>query len=32
LTDIGQSFMPILDVMGEWGKDYINRKLKADKV
>jgi DNA-binding HxlR family transcriptional regulator len=32
LTDIGQSFMPILDVMGEWGKDYINRKLRVDKI
>ena len=32
LTDIGHSFIPILDVIGEWGKSYINSKLKTDKV
>jgi len=29
LTDIGQSFMPILEIMGEWGKHYINSKRKS---
>ena len=31
LTDIGQSFIPILDVIGKWGKSYIKRKLKTNK-
>lgn len=26
LTAIGQSFMPILNIICEWGKDYLNRR------
>jgi len=26
LTDIGRSFMPVLDSMGTWGKGYLRQK------
>lgn len=30
LTDLGHSLIPVVNVMGEWGQNYINRKLKSD--
>ncbi len=32
LTDIGQSLMPVMGVIAEWGNSYINRKLKINRV
>ena len=31
LTPQGKSFIPALDMMGEWGKEYIEKKLKEQK-
>lgn len=30
LTEIGQSFMPVLDVICNWGKEYLNLRLKTN--
>lgn len=31
LTDLGKSLVPIINVMNEWGQNYINQKLKSLK-
>lgn len=31
LTEQGQSLMPILDSMYDWGKDYMERNLENEK-
>lgn len=31
LTDQGKRFIPVLDAMGEWGKEYMEKKQKEQK-
>lgn len=31
LTPQGKSFIPELDIMGEWGKKYMEKKQKEQK-
>ena len=28
LTLLGKNFIPVLDIMGEWGKNYMGKKQK----
>ena len=29
LTEIGKSFMPVLDIVCNWGKEYLSQRLKT---
>ncbi len=31
LTPEGKSFIPVLEIMGEWGKKYMKKKQKEQK-
>lgn len=31
LTLLGKNFIPVLDIMGEWGKNYMEKKNKRNK-
>ncbi len=30
LTELGQSFMPVLDVVCDWGKQYLSRRMQSN--